>query len=316
MLQPAVKPLHPPVVSVVMINYNGMPWLESAIASVLATTAVQIELIVVDDGSTDGSRELIERKAKVDATIRPLFLEKNGGISAARNAGIEIAQGMYISLVDSDDLFLPTTIQKQLDAFVRLQQQSPNLVLLTSDAWLVNEAGERRGRYISRDWWDRESAENPPTWTLPSTFFFRRERAARFHAAYRFADAPIFVSRMAALGTIGFTGEPLIEYRLRMVSVTNRNGAQMLREMKATARSQEADCIDTPIAAEDVEPPSWREIAIWVNGRNAKNSVANGKPVSAGWAVAKAIFAQPVKTFSNLVRASQTMGVGSLIRVK
>lgn len=299
---------HAPEVSVVMINYNGRPWLDIALDSVLATEGVEIEVVVVDDCSTDDSRGFLSRKAATDPRVIPLFLAENAGISGARNAGLEIAKGTYVSIIDSDDRFLPDTVKKQVEAFSRLQRQAPDLSLLTTDAWLINEAGERKGRYISRDWWDRESAVDPPLWTLPSTFFFRRDRAARFHPGYRFADAPIFISRMARLGAIGFTGEPLIEYRLRMSSVTNHKGAKMLREMHAAGKSQQLNRLDNPLSAEEVEEPDIREVGAWVYGRNAKNAAANGRMMRAALELAKAGCAHPVRTKEKLIRAFQTFG--------
>jgi hypothetical protein len=297
-----------PEVSVVMINYNGRPWLEIALASVLATKGVDIELVVVDDCSTDGSRDFLSRQAAVDARVQPHFLAENAGISGARNAGIDIARGIYISIIDSDDRFLPDTVRKQLDAFTRLQMEAPDLSLLTSDAWLINEAGQRKGRYISRDWWDRESSVEPPLWTLPSTFFFKKDRSARFHSGYRSADAPIFVRRMEQIGAIGFTGEPLIEYRLRMSSVTNHKGAHMLREMQAAETSRRMDRLESPLAAEEVDAPSSSEVGAWIYGRNAKNAAANGKMIRAAWELIKATLAHPSRTFEKLVRAFQTVG--------
>lgn len=297
-----------PEVSVVMINYNGRPWLDIALESVLASGAVDFEVVVVDDCSSDDSREYLANKAAENPKIRPLFLDENLGISGARNAGIEFARGTYISIIDSDDRFLPDTIRKQLDAFARLQLEAPDLSLLTSDAWLINEAGQRKGRYISRDWWDRESAVDAPLWTLPSTFFFRREGSARFHPGYRSADAPIFVSRMEQLGSIGFTGEPLIEYRLRMSSVTNHKGAQMLREMSAAGKSREMNRLDDPFAAEEVDAPPAGEAGAWIYGRNAKNAAANGRMVRAGLELVKATYAHPRLTRDKLIRAFQTFG--------
>jgi glycosyltransferase involved in cell wall biosynthesis len=291
-----------------MINYNGLPWLEASVASILASVDADIELIVVDDCSKDNSREFISRMAAMDSRVIPHFLPENAGISGARNAGIDIARGRYVSIIDSDDIFLPDTVVKQIAAFERLQKQAPDLSLLTSDAWLINEAGERKGRYISRDWWDRDSAVDPPLWTLPSTFFFRKGNSARFHPGYRSADAPIFISRMAKLGSIGFTGEPLVEYRLRMSSVTNHKGADMLREMIAAGKSVEMDRLDNPLSASEVEPPCWRAVTAWVSGRNAKNAAANGRMGKAFSEVTKAAFADPSKTGAKLLRSLRTFG--------
>jgi hypothetical protein len=298
----------PPEVSVVMINYNGRPWLDIALESVLASEAADYELVVVDDCSTDDSREYLARIAAENPKVRPLFLSENLGISGARNAGIEFALGTYISLIDSDDRFLPDTIRKQVDTFDRLQLEATDLSLLTSDAWLINEAGQRKGRYISKDWWDRESTVDAPLWTLPSTFFFRREGSARFHPGYRSADAPIFISRMEQLGSIGFTGEPLIEYRLRMSSVTNDKGAQMLREMSAAGKSKAMNRLDDPFAPDEVDAPPAGELGAWIYGRNAKNAAANGRIAQAAWELAKATAAHPSRTLAKLIRAFQTVG--------
>jgi glycosyltransferase involved in cell wall biosynthesis len=297
-----------PLVSVVMINYNGMPWLDIAARSVLASGNVAFELVIVDDCSQDDSREHIRQLAADDDRVKPVFLEQNQGISGARNAGIDAARGEFIAIIDSDDCFLPDTIERQLQTFQTLSVQQPGLTMLMSDAWLINEKGERVGRYISSDWWGRMTALDPPLWTLPSTFFFRREHAARFNPGYRSADGPIFVRRMEALGPLGFIGEPLIEYRLRTSSVTNLSGARMLREMNASELSRQLGRLDNPIPAEEIDAPDPRAVAAWIHGRNAKNAAANGHPFIAAREVLIAALAQPGVTCGKLLRALQTYG--------
>jgi glycosyltransferase involved in cell wall biosynthesis len=295
--------MNTPIVSVVMINYNGLPWLVPAMRSVLANENIPHELIVVDDLSKDGSRDTIQALAAADPRVVPVFAGKNLGISGARNIGISKARGTYISLIDSDDLFLPDTLERQVAAFERLTASAPRLSLLTSDAWLINERGQRKGRYISPDWWGRESTENPPLWTLPSTFFFRRDRVASFFEPYRSADAPIFVRRMEQLGPVGFIGEPLIEYRMRLSSVTNHRGAEMVREMKAAETSRLQGRLDNPLLPGDVPAPDWREVAAWVHGRNAKNAIVNGHKLRAAAETLRATVADPSRTFSKISRA-------------
>lgn len=292
-----------PQVSVVMINYNGLPWLEMSARSVLASSCANIELVIVDDCSSDSSRETITRLAVEDSRVTPVFAKTNGGISAARNLGIGAARGTYISLIDSDDLFLPDTISCQIQSFERLSKTHPDLSLLTADAWLISENGERKGRYISREWWGTETAENPPLWTLPSTFFFRRERAAPFFEAYRSADAPIFVRRMEKLGPIGFLGTPIIEYRMRLSSVTNHRGAEMVKEMKAAEKSRLDNRLDSPYTPDQVEAPGWREVSAWVNGRNAKNAIINGRLIMASVSTLKAAIADPRSTLQKIHRS-------------
>ena len=90
------------LLSVIIPVYNVKPYLEKCINSVLLQDYDNIEIIVVDDGSTDGSSELCEELSKLDERIY-VFHKKNGGLSSARNYGLERAKGQWIAFVDSDD---------------------------------------------------------------------------------------------------------------------------------------------------------------------------------------------------------------------
>ena len=96
-----------PVVSIIMPVWNRASVVGRAIESVQAQTYRSWELIVVDDGSTDGTPEVIERVAEADARIRLLRYD-HGGVSAARNAGIEAARGRYLAFLDSDNTWRPS----------------------------------------------------------------------------------------------------------------------------------------------------------------------------------------------------------------
>lgn len=87
-----------PVISVIMPVYNGIKYVEAAINSVLAQTYKKFELILVDDGATDGSGYLCDVFAKRDDRVQVLH-RKNGGISSARNLGLRCARGKYITLL-------------------------------------------------------------------------------------------------------------------------------------------------------------------------------------------------------------------------
>ncbi|WP_157236480.1 glycosyltransferase family 2 protein [Wenxinia marina] len=106
----------PPLVSVIMPNYRGAPFLQAAIRSVLAQTYRQIELIVVDDNSQDGSAEILRHEAALDARLKPITLGKNLGPAAARNVALDASSGTWIAVVDSDDLVHPSRIERLLAA--------------------------------------------------------------------------------------------------------------------------------------------------------------------------------------------------------
>lgn len=98
------------LVSVIIVNYNYGRFLRDAIESALNQTYPEVEVIVVDDGSTDNSREIITEYADTGKVI-PVFKE-NGGQASAFNAGFAVASGDVICFLDSDDVFLPNKIDR------------------------------------------------------------------------------------------------------------------------------------------------------------------------------------------------------------
>src|SRR5262245_7465842 len=98
-----------PRVSVVMPVYNGGAYLDAAIASVLAQSVGDFELIIVDDGSTDRTAEIIASHARRDSRIHS-FAQANAGISEALNAGLAAARAPWIARLDADDLMLPVRL--------------------------------------------------------------------------------------------------------------------------------------------------------------------------------------------------------------
>lgn len=102
------------LVSVIIPVYNSLPFLKDSIESIIAQTYQEWELIIVDDGSTDGSVELIKQYAERDSRIRLILLGENKGAAIARNRGIQEARGRYIAFNDSDDMWKPHKLERQL----------------------------------------------------------------------------------------------------------------------------------------------------------------------------------------------------------
>lgn len=104
-----------PIVSILIPVYNVEDYLEKCMDSVISQTMNKIEIICVNDGSTDGSREILEKYKKKDKRI--IIVDKeNGGLPSARNAGLEIARGEYIGFVDSDDYINKDMYEKMYNA--------------------------------------------------------------------------------------------------------------------------------------------------------------------------------------------------------
>ncbi len=105
-------------ISIITSSYNSKGFLRETAESIANQTEQDYEWIVVDDNSTDGSRDIIRKIAVSDSRIKPVFLPLNRGPAGARNAGIEQATGRFIAFLDSDDVWLPEKLQLQL-AFMK-----------------------------------------------------------------------------------------------------------------------------------------------------------------------------------------------------
>jgi len=128
-----------PLVSVVVITYNAADYVGRAVESVLQQTWKNLELIVVDDGSTDGTPRVIERFK--DDRLKYLRQE-NQGPNAARNQGIRHSRGEFVAFLDSDDWWLPDKLCRQ----VAVAGQNPNAGLIYSFAVGVNASGDETAR--------------------------------------------------------------------------------------------------------------------------------------------------------------------------
>jgi glycosyltransferase involved in cell wall biosynthesis len=127
----------PRLASIVIDNYNYARFLGDAIDSALAQTYSKTEVIVVDDGSTDYSRSVIEHYG--DRVI-PVFKE-NGGQGSAFNAGFDASRGDVIVFLDSDDLLLPSALERAMPFF-----EDPGVVKVHWPLWLVDEGARHTGR--------------------------------------------------------------------------------------------------------------------------------------------------------------------------
>ncbi len=101
-------------VSVIVPVYNVAPWLKRCIDALIGQTYSNLEILLIDDGSTDGSREIIAQSAAEDVRIRPFYQPHNQGVSAARNRGLDEASGEWIAFCDGDDWYLPEFVETML----------------------------------------------------------------------------------------------------------------------------------------------------------------------------------------------------------
>jgi glycosyltransferase involved in cell wall biosynthesis len=133
------------LVSIVVPTFNRAYCIENTIKSALSQTYDHFELIVIDDGSTDGTRELILSKYGADPRVRYVF-QPNGGVSSARNHGIRLARGEFIALLDSDDIWE----QWKLELQVAVMNHLPYVGMVWTDMAAIDPNGKSRSHAYLR----------------------------------------------------------------------------------------------------------------------------------------------------------------------
>lgn len=207
-----------PTFSVIVPLYNKSAYVIEAIASVQAQTYPASEIIIIDDGSTDGSAECVQ--AISDSRIR-LIRQPNAGVSIARNRGIEVASGDFVVFLDADDRYLPDF----LNAIVCLANRFPMAVMYATGYFRLQSDGARhitpvppalRGEGgLVKDFY---AAWCESAFLYTVSLAIRREVFAdgemRFPPGERLGEDQDLWFRIAELHPVAYTESPLVEYRL------------------------------------------------------------------------------------------------------
>lgn len=133
-------------VSVIIIAYNRANYLPEAIESVFTQNFIEWELILVDDGSTDGSPSVMRNYAEKDSRVRCIFNEKNLGICKTRERGLEAAQGEFIAILDSDDIWCDTDKLKKQYNFLK---NNDKYILVGGGVVIMDEKKHEIKRYLN-----------------------------------------------------------------------------------------------------------------------------------------------------------------------
>ncbi|WP_380783066.1 glycosyltransferase family 2 protein [Sphingomonas sp. R86520] len=210
-----------PVISVIIAAYNGARIIEETLASLQAQTFTDFEVIVVDDCSTDTTREVVA--AWPDARVRLIALDRNGGPVIARNRGVAVARGRYVAALDQDDLCRPERFARQ----VAYLDAHPETVLLGTAAELLFDGVVKPSTYSpvttpALTTW-LTCIENPLVW---SSVMLRTDVARRLEPFTRpellYAEDFDLYQRMQVHGTVARLDEPLMLYRVHAGGLSKR----------------------------------------------------------------------------------------------
>jgi len=222
-----------PKISVIVPAYNAQACMEKCMDSILNQTFRDLELILVDDGSTDGTPAIADAYAAADPRVKVIH-QPNGGVSAARNTALDAATGELIAFVDTDDYLMPDAYEQMLAAMEEHQAGAAlcNFLAEAPDGTLSNY-----GAHIPGGFYDEAAAEKMIAYSLlcermEASFngfvwcylFDRRiveEAKIRFTGAY--LEDELFLIEYFAIGsTLAVVDEELYRYYLNPASVTRR----------------------------------------------------------------------------------------------
>ncbi len=232
-----------PKVSVIIPSYNHGHYIEQAVGSVLGQSYDDLELIVIDDGSTDDS--LARLSTLTDDRLR-IVAQENRGAHAAINRGLAESQGDYLAILNSDDVYAPGRLEKMVPRL----EGDPSIGLLSSYIEVIDGQGKRLGI--------KEGYTNLHPWSLPNTeesfrggadnraalltenylattsnFLFRRSwyKAIGDFLPLRYTHDWDFALRMARMAEVQLLPEPLLRYRIHGKNTIHENQVAMIFEI-------------------------------------------------------------------------------------
>ena len=221
------------IVSVIMPVYNGERYISQAIESILNQTLSGFELIVVNDGSTDSTREILSKYSSIR-----VINQENQGVAVASNNGIAVAKGKYIARLDADDIAFTDRLEKQINVL----EMNPKIGILGSSAIIINSDNRNWGRQ------KMPSTDSEIRWMslfkspfIHSSVVFRNELIEGILQVYdqKFAPSDDYDLWVRLLQNTRGTNllEPTVKYRVHPTNATSIQHSRMLEKTHQISNS-------------------------------------------------------------------------------
>lgn len=268
--------LNRPLISVVMPVYNVAEYLPAAAHSVLAQRHVNLELILVDDGSTDGSEAFCDQIAGNDPRVRVVH-QPNAGLGAARNTGVAASRGTYLAFADSDDWVLPNAYAALLTALLRTDSDFVSGNVLRRHGWRLRQAWNQQHSHRT-DFFGTTLLNHPDllydsvAWNKLFRADFWRDRVGEFPVGKLYEDMLPITRAYLAAHAVDVLARPVYVWRMREdgASITQR----LLEPQNIADRMEMADAIAAVLSndegADTLSPRLVRKILetdLWAHVR-------------------------------------------------
>jgi glycosyltransferase involved in cell wall biosynthesis len=284
---------------VIMACHNSSRFLAEAVASVLSQTFGEFELIVVDDASTDQTVEIANRFRAHDRRISVLSLPERSGPAAARNAGIMVARGAWLGILDSDDVAVPNRFEEQ----IKLAAGNGDLVMIGSSSVSIDANGGElkahsypttHGRLVRR--LERMGALPPH-----SSLLYKRnivKRLAGFNSRYPQSEDYDLWLRLSESGRLASVDKPLVRIRKHESNMSDVQGGSLQTQFGVVAAVCHFLRVNRwPDPSTTGSEAAWQQFVSWVNARMTEEGVLERR---GDWAKARASFFVPDSRLSGL----------------
>lgn len=207
-----------PLISVIIPVYNVKTYLRECIDSVFAQTYTNIEIILIDDGSSDGSSYICDEYSKLDNRVIVVHQE-NGGLSSARNAGIQIAQGSYLTFIDSDDYIHIDMLSILLDEIIKYKA---DIACCSYSSYELQNIKEREDVLLKKEEAISRLLDENGYKCYAWNKLYKRElfEEIRYPIGKWFEDIITTYKLFSKSQSVVYTNQKLYFYRLRKDSIT------------------------------------------------------------------------------------------------
>lgn len=212
-----------PALSVLMPVYNAERYIAEAIESILNQTFINFEFIIINDGSTDRSLEILQRYARQDSRIR-LINRENQGLVKTLNEGVDLAMAPYIARMDADDISYPDRLFKQ----VNFLNEHPNYVVVGSRTQLIDEDGDPLSLFslnTTHKEIDLAHLQGKGGAIAHPAAMFRKDKfnfVGQYRSEFIHAEDLDLWLRLAEVGELGNLPDLLLDYRQHLQSVGHK----------------------------------------------------------------------------------------------
>lgn len=242
-----------PLVSVIMPVFNGERYVRAAVESILGQSFTDYELIIINDGSTDGSDEILQKYASIEGRVVYGVHEQNRGLVAVLNEGLEIAKGEFIARMDADDISLPERLERQ----VEFLKQTPHVGVVGTQMNILDASGVKTGQFQvplehNRIIWSLmfgRSFAHPSIMLRKSLF----EKTGGYNSDFHVTEDQELWMRLAWLTQFANLPQILVNYRSHSLSVSRQKADLQKRQILTLRRQLSSQILGREIPVETLE---------------------------------------------------------------